>query len=95
MKSIIILDEMPDNCFRCAASEWFDFGEKEHGYRCRAIHDLKVVSNVEARDHRRTDCPLLPVSPELNAIDVMKLLYIHSLNMPKKKFYEEEKDGIS
>ena len=50
--------EMPRNCFRCPAKEHYDFGGEIRGWKCGVLHDGKIVSNVEARNHRRNDCPL-------------------------------------
>ena len=49
---------LPENCFRCFASYWYDFGEIV-GFQCRAIPmDTKIISNCEARTKRRDDCPI-------------------------------------
>lgn len=50
---------MPDNCFRCFASNWYNFGGKVAGFQCRALpHSSKIISNCEGRAKRRDDCPL-------------------------------------
>lgn len=49
---------IPDNCFRCFASGWYNFGGKDAGFRCRLLSDSKIVSNCEGRAKRRDDCPL-------------------------------------
>lgn len=51
--------KLPENCFRCFASYWQDFGCEPHGFQCRAIpNDQKIISNCEGRSGRRSDCPL-------------------------------------
>lgn len=54
---------MPENCFRCFASYWYDFGGETHGFRCGAIpNDCKTISNCEGRSGRRPDCPLAEIT---------------------------------
>lgn len=51
---------LPDSCFRCFASQWYNHGGKEAGFMCRALPgDSKIVSNCEGRAKRRDDCPLV------------------------------------
>lgn len=51
--------KMPENCFRCFASNWYNFGGQVAGFMCGAIPcDTKIISNVEGRSGRRADCPL-------------------------------------
>lgn len=50
---------IPDNCFRCFASHWYNCGGKEAGFQCKALPgDSKIISNCEGRAKRRDDCPL-------------------------------------
>lgn len=60
MNALIIRGaKMPDNCFRCFASKWYDFGGQTAGFRCGAMPlNSKIISNVEGRSSRRADCPL-------------------------------------
>ena len=54
---------VPENCFRCFASSWYDFGGGVRGFHCRAIpNDSYIVSNVEGRSKRRDDCPIRDAS---------------------------------
>ena len=51
---------MPENCFRCFASSWYNFGGKIAGFRCKALPmDTKIFSNCEGRTKRRDNCPLV------------------------------------
>ena len=61
--SIIIKGlSMPDNCFRCPASRWYNFGGKIRGFLCEALpNNTKIISNCEGRSKRRDDCPLMMV----------------------------------
>lgn len=53
---------IPDNCFRCFASHWYDFGGKIVGFQCRALPmDTKIISNCEGRTKRRDDCPIVAI----------------------------------
>ena len=57
----IVIDElhMPENCFRCFASRWYNFGTNTVGFLCEALpNDSKIISNSEGRSKRRDDCPL-------------------------------------
>ena len=50
---------IPDNCFRCFASHWYDFGGNTVGFDCKAIpNNTKIISNYEGRTKRRDDCPI-------------------------------------
>lgn len=65
MSTMIIVRgaKMPENCFRCFASKWYDFGGQVAGFRCGAIPcDSKIISNVKGRSGRRADCPLVEVT---------------------------------
>ena len=49
---------LPNSCFKCFASHWYDYGGIA-GYQCMAIPmDTKIISNCEARTKRRDDCHL-------------------------------------
>ena len=48
---------MPNSCFKCPLSHWYDSGWKV-GFSCGALHDSKVITNCEGRARRRDDCPL-------------------------------------
>ena len=61
--------ELPENCFKCPAHEWYDFGGKNHGYQCPILRTTKAISNCEARTKRRDNCPLIPVLPHGRLID--------------------------
>lgn len=61
--------EMPENCFKCPAHEWYDFGGENHGYQCPILRTTKAVSNCEARTKRRDNCPMIPVPPHGRLID--------------------------
>lgn len=54
--------KMPENCFRCFASYWYNFGGKVAGFQCKALHDGRVITNCEGRSKRRDDCPLQEVT---------------------------------
>lgn len=50
---------MPENCFRCFASQWTSDGQNA-GYKCRALpKGHAMVSIVDARSKRREDCPII------------------------------------
>lgn len=53
--------DLPENCFKCPAHEWFDFGGENHGYQCPILRTTKCISNCEARTKRRDNCPMIPV----------------------------------
>ena len=51
---------IPENCFRCFASSWYNFGGPVVGFKCKALpRSDKVVSNCEGRSKRRDDCPIV------------------------------------
>ena len=61
MKSIEIKGvSVPENCFRCFASSWYNFGGEVAGFRCNALpFSNKIISNCEGRAKRRDDCPIV------------------------------------
>jgi len=57
---------MPENCFRCFASHWYDFGGKIVGFRCGALpKSNKIISNCEGRTKRRDDCPFVRMDGDM------------------------------
>lgn len=52
---------VPENCFRCFASHWYNFGGPVAGFRCGILNDGKTVSSCEGRSKRRDDCPIREV----------------------------------
>ena len=80
--------KLPDNCFRCFASRWYDFCGEERGFRCGALpNDRKTVSNCEAREKRRDDCPLIHIPSHGRLVDLDALIAV----LEEKKFsaYED------
>lgn len=50
---------VPENCFRCFASQWTSDGQVA-GYKCRALpKEQTMVSINDARTKRREDCPIV------------------------------------
>ncbi len=71
---------MPENCFRCPAHEWYDFGGKDHGYKCAAMvvgnpQYGKVISNCDARMRRMEHCPAMPADDHGRLVDADKLSF--------------------
>ena len=58
---------LPENCFHCFASSWYDFGGNDRGFRCKALPlDTKTISNCKGRTKRRDDCPLQLIDDDKN-----------------------------
>lgn len=66
---------LPENCFKCPAHEWYDFGGKNHGYQCPLLRTTEAISNCEARSKRRDNCPLVPVPQHGDLIDRTRIVY--------------------
>lgn len=49
---------VPENCFRCFASHWYNFGGEVSGFMCGILEGGKIVSNCDGRSKRRDDCPI-------------------------------------
>lgn len=78
----------PTNCFRCFASYWQDFGGENRGFRCKAIpNDLNPVSNCEAREKRRDDCPFIHIPSHGRLVDLDAI--IAALEEKKFSAYED------
>lgn len=78
----------PNNCFRCFASHWQDFGGENRGFRCKAIpNDCRMVPNCEGREKRRDDCPLIVIPSHGRLVDLDAL--IDSLRDKSDVAYED------
>ena len=60
--------EYPKCCWKCPASEWWDFGHDKHGYTCRAMKPDnpdygKPITSCDARIKRQEHCPAVKVTP--------------------------------
>lgn len=57
---IYIKAEVPENCFRCFASRFENYGVVA-GFRCNLLWTEGLVSNCEGRSKRRENCPIVRV----------------------------------
>lgn len=57
MSALYVPAKMPENCFRCFASRFENYGVRA-GFRCNLLPD-KLISNCEGRSKRRKNCPLI------------------------------------
>ena len=60
--------EYPKCCWKCPASEWWDFGHNKHGYTCKAMKPNnpdygKPITSCDAKTKRQDHCPAVKVTP--------------------------------
>ena len=52
--------KVPESCWKCPASHYFDLQTDTvpHGYKCGFLNDEKIITQCEAKERRREDCPI-------------------------------------
>lgn len=60
--------DFPKCCWKCPASEWWDFGQNKHGYTCKAMRPGdpgygEPITSCDARIKRQEHCPAKEANP--------------------------------